>query len=391
MCQSANAKFETMLYEYEDTNKKWQGRGYSSQKNGVIVPSKVDGDGLADCSDIIMMVQYKESSFLPLETLESLNDQDMLNVVANVDHNFVRKKQDVYQQNQTVLRHSGDNYYNQQMQKNYYYPPQCANSEQIACNIEPTIFETTTYDYTNNASTTEPSKKKNNKTLVSVDAVCKSVKVTIPQTVKVKPPTSAHNKNPTKFYSCSICDKKFIKKASLNVHMSTHTNIRPYMCQTCSKSFTMQWELTGHQKIHTGVHKCQFCPKSFTVQSKLQRHERTHTNERPFTCKVEGCAKRFSDKRNLISHEATHSGARDFVCDVCSKSYRTKSHLNDHKRAHEKAAFKCEQCGVEYKWKASLLMHMRKHRGYLCLCCGKDCEKLCALVKHRKVCGNKKA
>lgn len=392
-CQGANEKFEAILYEYGDAKKKWQGRSYSPQKSGVIVPSKGDCDGLSDCSDIVMMVQYKESNFLPLETLESLNEQNMLNVVNDVDHSCVRKKQEVCQQNETVLRHSGDvrgtdsNYYSQQMQKNYFYPSQNADCEPAVCSV----FAASAYDHSNIVA--ESNKRKGSKRLISVDDVYKSVQTTVrglDETVKTKLPDKSLDMCSLKLYSCLTCEKKFRKKSSLNVHMSTHTNIRPYICLICSKSFAVKWELTNHQKIHTGIHKCQYCPKAFAVKSKLYRHERIHTNERPFVCKVGICGKRFSDKRNLIAHEITHSDARDFVCDFCRKSYRTKSHLNDHKKAHEKASFKCELCNAEYKWKASLLMHMKKHKGYMCMSCGKDCEKLGALIKHRKLCVNKK-
>lgn len=368
-CHSVNEKFEAMFLEYEGAHKKW----HSSQKNGVIVPSKNVNYGLGDCSDLIMMVQYKD---LPLETLETLNEQDMLNVVGSSN----------FRNNQTVLRHSGDlrqganNYYNDQLQKNYNYPTQNVES---GCNIENAIFETAaTYDYN------EPSKKKCSKPLVSVDEICKSVKImNAEKVVKVK---LVPKRNSEKLYCCSTCDKTFCKKTSLNVHVASHTNVRPYICQLCSRSFAVQWELSSHKKIHTGVHKCKFCLKTFTVLSKLQRHERTHTNERPFVCKFDNCNKSFSDKRNLTAHENTHSGVRDFVCDVCNKSYKTRCHLNDHKRAHEQASFKCRICGVQYKWKANLLMHMKKHEGYVCVNCKKDCGKLSALVKHRKMCENRK-
>lgn len=360
-CRGANEKFEAMLYEYEDVQK----------KRGVIVPSKGDAEALADCSDIMMMVQYKDTSFLPLETLETLNEQDMLNVV---EQSYVRK-------NQTVLRHSGDlreGAYSEHAQKGYYY-----QQESVAM----PVFESATYDY-NAASDLNKNKKNNNKTLISVDEICKSVKIAPLEKTKIK---SAPNKvSSTKLYSCSTCNKKFKNKSSLNVHNAKHTNIRPYVCQFCQKSFAVQWELNSHQRLHTGIFKCQFCPKTFITQSRLQRHERTHTNQRPFACTFTACTKRFADKRNLTAHERTHSGMRGFVCDVCNKSYKTKCHLNDHKRAHEKASFKCEVCGAVYKWRANLLMHMKKHEGYVCVCCKKDCGKLGALVKHRKLCEKRK-
>lgn len=375
--QSANEKFEALLYDYENAHKRWQEKGYFSQKNGVIVASKSDNNGFSDCSDIIMMVQYKDSNFLPLETLETLNEQDMLNVVGNIEQSYVRKSQ-------TVLRHSGDLRENSDgfyIQKDCYIPQQNIEKETIV-NTENSTFLNATYNYN---ESNEIGKKKNNKTLVSVEDICKSMKTTRFE----KPAKNKSAQNSTKFYSCSDCDKKFCKKASLNIHMAGHKNIRPYTCQLCSKSFVAQWKLRMHQRWHTGIYTCQFCSKTFPVKSKLQRHERIHTNVRPFTCTVSDCNRSFSDKSNLIAHQLTHTNVRSFVCDVCNKSYKTKCHLNDHKKAHDRAAFKCETCGVQYKWKANLLMHMKKHEGYICIYCKKNCGRLVALIKHRKICENR--
>lgn len=370
VCHGANEKFDSMLYEYEDANRKWQGMTYSPQKNGVIVPSKGDSEGLNDCSDIIMMVQYKDNNLLPLENLEPLNEQE------------------IYQQSQTVLRHSGDlngesNYCNGQMQRNYFYPQQNSQNDYGAC-VE--IFDAPSCDYAN--AIPDSAKKKTNKILVSVESLRESVKVNSTEKLTRNKPKCVRKRKTLKLFSCTSCDKKFSKRSLLSSHISTHTNVRPYVCHICSKSFVVRWDLTSHQKIHSNIHKCRFCPKTFSVQSKLQRHERIHTNERPFVCK---CGKRFSDKRNLIGHERTHSELRGFTCDVCQKSYKTKSHLNDHRRAHSvEVLFKCFLCTAEYKWKKNLLTHMKKHKGYECSYCKKDCGRMSALLRHQKMCESRK-
>lgn len=292
------------------------------------------------------MVNCKDSSFLPLETLEPFSE---LNVVDE-------------RKNQTVLRHSGD----VKEDEGGYYVEDYYSQEKVE----------------NETARTFCKKKK---TLISVDEVRKTVKnrLNLERTKKVSTPTVYSALN----YTCPRCDKKFRKKSSLNAHLANHNNIRPYNCTLCTKTFTMQSDLNSHKKIHTSAHKCQLCLKTFTSKSKLQRHQLIHTNERPFHCKFTKCKKTFKYKPNLLAHEITvHSDTRMFTCDLCNKSYKYRSNLIDHKRTHEKPAFKCDICGVKYKWKVNLRRHVKKHVGFVCVCCNMDCGELNALLKHRKVC-----
>lgn len=382
LCHSSNRKFEAMYYEFESTQQ-WQSKSYGTQKHGVIVASRTDCANLTDCTDVIVPLQCKENSVLPLETLEIQN--------CILDENIIEKTpSNSYDNTQTVLRRSDESYrdnLNEYSFNNAYIQPNFHTNvlknytnEYNAHVVDPysttPIFSNT---YENAIGTNVPDNNFSNKSNVKPP----EPKVSSRCFVKENAPKIINKKR----YACPTCNKTFIRKLSLNSHMSVHTNIKPFTCSVCSKQFSIRSNLTSHQRLHTNVYKCRYCSKSFTVPSKLERHERIHKNERPYACSFENCGKTFSDKRNLVGHEATHSNVRDFVCELCSKSYKTKSQLNDHKRTHvDDARFKCDICGKSYKWKTNLMVHLKKHNGYQCNVCKKDCERLSVLIKHRKEC-----
>lgn len=49
---------------------------------------------------------------------------------------------------------------------------------------------------------------------------------------------------------------------------------------------------------------CSFCQKSFVRKEKLVEHERIHTGEKPFKCHV--CGRSFSDSGNFSNHKKAH-------------------------------------------------------------------------------------
>ena len=85
---------------------------------------------------------------------------------------------------------------------------------------------------------------------------------------------------------CSICEKDFRGKYSLNKHlwrvhkiMAKKATKKPFLCQFCNKVFKEKAGLQRHTLIHTGEkpHACQYCKLNFRHKSSLKSHEMTHT------------------------------------------------------------------------------------------------------------------
>ncbi|NXR15064.1 ZN350 protein, partial [Semnornis frantzii] len=70
-------------------------------------------------------------------------------------------------------------------------------------------------------------------------------------------------------FSCTICEKSFIRKFDLIKHSRTHTGEQPektYVCPDCSRRFLHKSSLTQHRQVHTGekpVFTCPRCAKKF--------------------------------------------------------------------------------------------------------------------------------
>ena len=95
------------------------------------------------------------------------------------------------------------------------------------------------------------------------------------------------------FHRCPLCNKQYVNKINLQVHLRMHSDLRP--------------------------HRCTYCEKSFTQKSTLRTHMRTHTGEKPFVCSH--CARAFSDYSAYRKHQRVHSGEKPYICGICSKSF----------------------------------------------------------------------
>ena len=84
-------------------------------------------------------------------------------------------------------------------------------------------------------------------------------------------------------FSCSECDKSFVKAYNLKEHVRCHTGEKPYGCTECETRFASSSNLKVHMRTHTGEkpYQCMTCGKSFSTSGYLEYHVRIHSGEKP--------------------------------------------------------------------------------------------------------------
>lgn len=115
---------------------------------------------------------------------------------------------------------------------------------------------------------------------------------------------------------CYFCKKAVGSEKMLN-HILLHTreNSRSFPDEKCKE-----------------IAKCQICNQTFSYNSRLKLHMTNHSEERPFKCDT--CGKDFKSKPHLKNHSFIHAMDRPFKCDVCGKDFKSRNHLRQHIAIH---------------------------------------------------------
>ena len=162
---------------------------------------------------------------------------------------------------------------------------------------------------------------------------------------------------------------------------NTEKKIKKFKCEKCLKIFSTNGNLKNHiNTIHRHIFpfKCPIknCTHSYSNKSRLNVHLRTHSGIKPYECEI--CHKHFNEKGNLKTHIKFHSNSRPFQCKLCFKSYKTNGHLKDHIEIRHKNVkkFACDICKKNFGRKNTLLVHQRIHTGEKSFKCQiEECNK----------------
>ncbi|ERL89923.1 hypothetical protein D910_07282 [Dendroctonus ponderosae] len=156
-----------------------------------------------------------------------------------------------------------------------------------------------------------------------------------------------------KSHQCETCLKAFKNQKQLRNHRRIHRdNVKkePKVCDLCSKSFSDTGRFRSHMD---SVHKklkpflCNYCGYKGSCKASLKMHIRSHTGEKPFSC--DQCQYSTADHNSLRRHKLRHSGQKPYKCSYCPyaciQSSTYKVHLKTKHPGMEKdLMFTCFMC-----------------------------------------------
>ena len=142
---------------------------------------------------------------------------------------------------------------------------------------------------------------------------------------------------------CSVCDKVFTNPASLSIHMYEHMEPR-FTCEICEKGFHFAGQLTQHKAVHRkegkGTFKCMHskCDRWFIRKGDLVVHLETHKKKDwkcPHCDHVTTCEKYL--KTHVKSRHETDENDFPYKCAVCNRRFLYRQQLARHKEEHLKS------------------------------------------------------
>ena len=110
-----------------------------------------------------------------------------------------------------------------------------------------------------------------------------------------------------------------------------------HICTVCNKEFTRKVTLEEHQKQHReeNSQRCEYCGKILSTVSNLKRHLKIHDQDQEF-----------KDAR--------------FVCEYCGQQFTSNSNLKRHMDVHEDKVYSCNLCDNTYSRLDTLNAHINK-------------------------------
>ena len=159
-----------------------------------------------------------------------------------------------------------------------------------------------------------------------------------------------HGHEPSKKFSCNLCDATFLLKGILTAHKDSVHNDETLICEHCNKEcknprslyrhihvyhqstrkvytcdicgrpgFLDNPDLKLHIKTHTILNaKCLICNKTYKTENALKMHNRNIHGQRLTILKCEFCDKTFPNNSSRKKHvDQTHLDIRNFQCRKC--------------------------------------------------------------------------
>ncbi|XP_033740138.1 uncharacterized protein LOC117327320 [Pecten maximus] len=133
-------------------------------------------------------------------------------------------------------------------------------------------------------------------------------------------------------FECTVCSKKFTRKAHLKRHLRIHEPEKPFKCPHCDYRGCERSDISKHLLIHEEPkHLCEVCNKAFRHLKNKELHLKRHNGQRDYKCGVcDFYGYTFTDIRKHI--ERKHADIKTLVCDKCGSAFKSESFLREHQK-----------------------------------------------------------
>lgn len=189
-------------------------------------------------------------------------------------------------------------------------------------------------------------------------------------------------------FNCDICSRSYKHWKSLQRHLKIHDAI--YKCSKCTLIFSDEDELQRHNDAkHTiAEHLCSICGKRYNKKASLTEHLLKHGHGNSLKCPISGCQKIFTRSKRLTDHLNSHTGMKPYSCEICRKKYKSHASLKNHK-ATCLYGVKCVHCEKTFSSHSVLADHVNSmHSGKVLLCrCGQSFRWRSSLSRHKSIKG----
>lgn len=168
-------------------------------------------------------------------------------------------------------------------------------------------------------------------------------------------------------FVCPHCGQIYKTKQILQQHIKRHFETgEKYSCPKCPQKFKSWSEIFYHSSVHTTERKfiCDICSKAFKAKRDLRNHKIRHETKdvKNFQCSY--CNVKLKSRYTLNRHILIHTGEKRFQCTYCQRAFTQKNELNKHLRSHiGENTYKCDhgKCSEAFRLLSELRIHQQVH------------------------------
>lgn len=171
-------------------------------------------------------------------------------------------------------------------------------------------------------------------------------------------------------FKCVTCEKNFSCKPYLKTHLEESPECIKNICSRCNNlEFPTAAELAYHKnELHNTkgrkTFSCTDCLETYNEAYKLKQHMEWHaTGKYPYQCSVDGCSVVCFKRSKLDSHiKRVHLKISEFACSACGEEFKAKKHLDEHNvKVHGQESFNCPICNKLFLSLKSMENHKISH------------------------------